>query len=358
MHVTNLRKEVAQLKQSDGSSTKYLSELEAQLATAESTSTGLAAKIDRLEKEIARREAMYRDLEARLDAIDTTEENKLLLRELDEKDHRVADLERKLEDALHSMEVVGRERASLQARAAKDEAERISLKTLIQRSRESATNGRLAPPLVLASRQSSTDGSTYHTPAGELSDDAGQASDDATPTSRTPIIVQGSPADDSQDQLELQLRDLQMAHTRTLTELDEISAKYRDALKEIAELSAELQGRERPPRSPSRDGSVSPTDLSGSIPRSGSRGSLASAAGSPTSVRQRTSLGRSSLPSGSSIATKASASTNGQGFGGRGGGHLKQMCAVPARFSFLALPRTATLTPSPSLSGHCHFRRR
>lgn len=332
-HVSSLRKEVAQLRESDGSSAKYLAGLEKQLATSETTSSSLAVKVDLLEKEIARRETMYRNLEARLDSVDTTEENKHLLRELDEKDHKVAVLERQLEDAFRSMEVAGRERATLQAQAVKDESERTSLKTLIQRSRDGPTNGHLASSSSLASRQISTNHLANHSSAGEPSEDGvNQAIDDETPKSRTPILAQGTPAEISQDQLELQLRDLQMAHTRTLAELDEVSAKYRDALKEIAELSAKLQGRDLPRGSPIRGRSFSPTDVTGAVPRSGSQGSLASAAGSPTSVRQRNSLGRSSSQSANLTASKATTVPNGQGFGGRGGGHPQQMCVTrPSR---------------------------
>lgn len=329
--MSDLKKEIAQLKQSESTSAKYLAELEAQLATSESSTASLAVKVDRLEKEAARREEMYKDLEARLALVDTTEENKHLLQELDAKDNKVADLERKLEDAFRAMETAGKERATLQEQAARDETERTSLKALLQRSKDGLANGHangLAPP---STRANPMDDSTFHTPAAELSEEAAnQSFDRPTPTPRSPAFEAPN------ERLEEQLRDLQVSHTRTLAELDEVSAKYRDALKELADLSAQAQEAELRPSTPSRDRSVSPADSQRSdlVPRSGSRGSLASLAGSPGASRHRAGQNRSSIPGATTAVTKDPASPNGQGFGGRGGGHHKQMCVPSALRSF------------------------
>lgn len=330
LQVSDLKKEVAQLRQSETGSAKYLSDLEAQLDKSGSLAASLAIQVDKLEKEVVRREAMYKDLEARLALVDTTGDNKLLLQELDEKDNKVADLERKLENAVRSMEEVGKERAALQEQAVKDETERTALKArLTQRSRENLANGTLAPPPV-ATRSNSADSSTFYTPATELTEGAATHSfDDKTPTPRSPALDQTIIPSDGLDE---QLRDLQVAHTRTLAELDEVSAKYRDSLKEIADLSfqvqeADLSRSPQPPSTPTRGRSVSPTDSqrsSSALAPTGSRNSLASLNSSPGTARRRTHQKGDSLSASTSLASPSS--PNGQGFGSRGGGHLnKQM---------------------------------
>lgn len=95
--VTELRKEIAKLKESNERLNQHATEIEARLAKSDTHSSSLVAQLERYETEAAARERAYHDLERHVAVLDTSQDNKLLLEELSEKNDRIVLLERQIE---------------------------------------------------------------------------------------------------------------------------------------------------------------------------------------------------------------------------------------------------------------------
>ena len=367
--VTDLRKEIARLKATDGNSNRYVADLEARMAKTDASKDALSAHVERLEKEVERREDMYRELEARLQLVDTTNDNRLLLKELDDKDDKVAALERKLEDAIREMDVIGKERTALLHQAKKTDGEREGLRDKLDEANASTSAAKRAsltrgiPPATRMTLQSqdsymsqASTNEPFFTPPTEMGqmdfdrDSNGNTSDGpSTPTPMATSFPMSSsertlgPSEHVVEKMDAELRELQEAHTRTLGDLDEVSSKYRDALKEIADLAAQVQearllqseAGDVMPHSPSAQPSPNRSESGGAM---GEYFSSANGSGgdsvSPTAIKLGSTPRRRLVTdsNGSSSKKRESAppvaTTNGSsppgqsqsGFGSRGGG--------------------------------------
>lgn len=92
--LSELKKEVAKYREGEGRSERYIKDLEARLAQSDEANVSLRSQIEALERDVQRREEAYKDLEGRAALLDTSDQQKLLLEELDEKQKRVLELER------------------------------------------------------------------------------------------------------------------------------------------------------------------------------------------------------------------------------------------------------------------------
>ena len=91
--VLDLKKEITRLKELNVQMNEHTTEIEARLAMSETRGTSLVSQIEQHEESAAQREDAYRDLERHIAVLDTSQDNKLLLEELEQKDRRVAELE-------------------------------------------------------------------------------------------------------------------------------------------------------------------------------------------------------------------------------------------------------------------------
>ena len=94
--MTELRKEIAKLKELNTHLTEHTTEVESRLSKSDTHSSQLLGQIERNEKVSEEREKAYRNLEKHIAVLDTTQDNKLLLEQLELKDRRIADLETEL----------------------------------------------------------------------------------------------------------------------------------------------------------------------------------------------------------------------------------------------------------------------
>lgn len=92
--VSSLRKEIFNHQESHKKLNLHTAELETRLASGENRIGVLSAQIEKHEKAAERREQAYKDLESHIALLDTTEDNKALLEELQERDSRINDIER------------------------------------------------------------------------------------------------------------------------------------------------------------------------------------------------------------------------------------------------------------------------
>lgn len=249
--IAELKKDVARLREADDSNSRFIANLEIRLAKSEGSHASLISTIDRLEKDVARRDEVYRDLESRIHLADTTKDNSLLLRELDEKDVKLHQLEHKLEAALRAMETRSEERHTLLEQVRKGEADRAGLRDRL----DELNVGHVALP---AAEDTSSPLSRSLASGSIVGSESKRSpigpdiipSEPATPTpDQFPITFGHSPREDQpnispasiDDELAAELRQLQETHTQTLIQLESVSSAYRDSLTEIAELAAQVQ---------------------------------------------------------------------------------------------------------------------
>jgi hypothetical protein len=228
--VIELRKELAKLKETEANSNRYISELETRLSKSDDINSGLSRKVETLEKEITVREGLYRDLEARVALLDTTSENKVLLNELDTRDKRVAELEKLLEQAVQGRDVADEEQTKMKTKV---EAGQVVQMGLLQQI------SMLQAPRI---SRAPTPGDAFYTPAEEMaqpslvSPSPASSRSELTPPD-TPDTQRGMVLDLTKSD---ELTALRAAHQQTMSELEDISLRYRDARTEITELNTQL----------------------------------------------------------------------------------------------------------------------
>ncbi|KAI0636643.1 kinesin [Trametes polyzona] len=214
--ITDLKRELARYKDTESHSSEYIAELEARLAKADESVLALRGTVEQLEHECERRRQQVEALEARLDDLKRDGEN--WRSDLEEREAKVRALEQKMQEW------------EAKRLAASEERERLGdLVSEVAKAKQDLEN---TSPTKLngASTGVNSEVSSIHE-------------------------VDGS--------LESQLVALQQTHTATLADLSAVTAKYRDALREIADLAAQLQEAKvnapvAPAESLDRTGELSP----------------------------------------------------------------------------------------------------
>lgn len=199
--VTDLRREIARFKDNEGRSQQYISELEARLTRNDESILNLQAQVERLETDTESKQAEVKILQARLDSI--LNDGDSWRSDLEEREKRVRDLEMKMEEW---------QTKGLEAKA--DRARLGEISNEVQAARRSLE-------LDIASAAKAI--KIVHPDAGAEDGDtsnAGENDGDAT--------------------LAEQLKNLRETHAATLADLSSVSAKYRDALKEISDLAGQI----------------------------------------------------------------------------------------------------------------------
>jgi kinesin family protein 4/21/27 len=195
--MTDLKRELAKYRDIESHSAKYVADLEARLARSDESIIALQQTVESLEKECARRRAEVEDLNSRLENL--TNDGKNWRNDLTAREEKVKDLEAKM----HEWEIKRREAADERARLGDIVGEVAKAKQNLQLT---------VPP------SNSNGSSPYDSP-----------------------LSSAGPATPNESSTETQLVALQETHSATLADLSSVTSKYRDALREIHDLSAQLQ---------------------------------------------------------------------------------------------------------------------
>ncbi|WWC61786.1 uncharacterized protein I303_104371 [Kwoniella dejecticola CBS 10117] len=218
--IAELKKDIARLRENNATLNQHTFELEARLSRSESTATGLAAQVEKQEKEAERREAAYRDLEAHIALLDTSKDNKLLLEELDQRDQKIAELEKDLEE-----------------KAASEEKERSRLVEAVQaeKSIQSELRSRLS------SMQASAAAASLPTPASPPSEN-GIIRSDVTANTRSPLPThnQLTPPDSPQGSQSRERSDDADEVEELKKALRDLAEKFSNSESRVAELTTQL----------------------------------------------------------------------------------------------------------------------
>ena len=202
--MTDLKREVSRFRDAESHSGKYIADLEARLARSDESIVGLQQIVEKLECECERRRDEVKVLESRLETL--KQDGDGWRNDLEGRERRVKELESKL---------VEWEQKKSDAKDA-----RMRLGSVVGQ----VANAKKSLEIDLAAL------SVPPTPT-----DASPSISPVTPASVDHMLP---PVDSA---LQSQFFALQETHTATLADLSTISAKYRDALREISDLAAQIQ---------------------------------------------------------------------------------------------------------------------
>ncbi|GAA5848159.1 hypothetical protein JCM8547_004426 [Rhodosporidiobolus lusitaniae] len=221
--VSDLRKEIQRNREQAETTEGYIKDLEARLAAADESNAALKLRIEVLERDLVRREEAHKEVEARVALLDTTNESKLLLAEIDEKDRRVLELERALDDLKSKADKAEGESLRLQKIAEEEKTAKEELESTV-RTLERAAVVRRSLPVPGAPDP------PPQTPDDSASKEPSLNGGDETPKN-----------DEAISALQAQVDSLQASHAAALADLEASQGKYQASLKEIEDLNSQVQ---------------------------------------------------------------------------------------------------------------------
>lgn len=207
--MTDLKREITRFKDTEAQSSKYIADLEARLSRSDQSILTLQQTVERLEKESERRREEAETLQARLDSLRQDGEN--WRSDLEAREMKVKQLEEKMREWEQKKKEAGEARVRLGEVVGEVESARRSLEINIENAPSEPTSAE-------------TSDQSPNSPPSPMKSLEGE----------TPMT---SPASD----IESQLLALQQTHTATLADLSSVTSKYRDALREISDLAAQIQ---------------------------------------------------------------------------------------------------------------------
>ena len=234
--LTALRADLVEEKKHSKNTSDYIASMEAAVAQSDTETKSLTRKIERLEAELKRKEDIHLELRERIKLVDTTEDNQLLLRELEEKNSKLVDLEQQLEETLHLSKVMGEERDDLRQRTTQQAQDIEALKAWqYEQDRVQAHTSTSNPPSKMLE----------HLNASQLRETAEDDSPEKVPGSPTSPVrgqhdLSDRPIRPGSMRLAPEVVELQEKHQSTLAELATISDRYKEALEKITELTGQV----------------------------------------------------------------------------------------------------------------------
>ena len=205
--MTDLKREVTRFKDSEALSSKYIADLEARLSRSDDSILVLQQNVEELEKECERRRNEIETLQSRLETFRQDGEN--WRSDLEARELKVKQLEEKMLEWEQKRKDAGESRLRLGDVVEEVVSARRSLEVDLAN----------VPSLANASECPGT-------PSNFPSSLSSPPEANAKEMSSTEIA---------------QLLALQQTHTATLADLSSVTTKYRDALREISDLAAQIQ---------------------------------------------------------------------------------------------------------------------
>lgn len=187
--MSDLKRELLRFKEAELHSAKYITDLEVRLAKSDESVLALREHVEKLEQECERRQDEAQVLQERLEGLKRDGQN--WRTDLEERERKVLELEAKMEEWQAKKKEAGEAWDRLGNVANEVQRERNRLEVDLANGSNSPSGTSTPKELELA--------------------------------------------------LENQLVSLQQAHTATLADLSSVTEKYRDALREISDLAAQIQ---------------------------------------------------------------------------------------------------------------------
>lgn len=192
----DLKREITRYRDTESHSSQYIADLEARLARSDESIIALQQTVESLEKDSHRRRDEVETLQSRLESL--TRDGQGWREDLAERELKVKDLELKMQEWESKKKEAGEER--------------LRLGEIVDQVATARRSLQLNLPV---------NGNGISLPESPAS----------SPGPMTP----------TESAVETQLVSLQQTHTATLADLSSITSKYRDALREIHDLSSQLE---------------------------------------------------------------------------------------------------------------------
>ncbi|KAJ3864658.1 kinesin domain-containing protein [Lentinula novae-zelandiae] len=193
--MSDLKREIARYKEADTHSAKYITDLEARLSRSDESVLALQQTVERLEKESEQRQEEVQVLQTRLETL--RQDGESWRNDLEQREAKVRELEIKMKEWEKKRQDAGDARVRL---------------------------GSVVDEVAAARRNFEIDLSTPGSSPSKESSEEDAFSNAATDPS-----------------LQKELIALQQTHNATLVDLSSVTTKYRDALREISDLAAQIQ---------------------------------------------------------------------------------------------------------------------
>ena len=208
--MSDLKRELSKYRDTETHSSKYIAELESRLTRSDESILSLQQTVEKLEKECDWRREEVSSLENRLESF--RQDGEAWRTDLEAREAKLRQLEEKMMEWEKKRQEVGETRVRLGSVVEEVASARRSLEI------DLAQTGGLILPVVEEPK-------LVDEPAAAVTESEADTETTAPPTS----------------ELEGQLLSLQQTHTATLADLSSVTAKYRDALREISDLAAQIQ---------------------------------------------------------------------------------------------------------------------
>jgi len=209
--MTDLKRELSKYRDAETHSSKYIAELESRLTRSDESILSLQQTVEKLEKECDWRREEVASLENRLESF--RQDGEAWRTDLEAREAKLKQLEEKMIEWEKKRQEAGETRVRLGGVVEEVASARRSLQIDLSQS-----GGSITPVLE--------EPKTIDEPAAATETETEAETETTAP--RTP-------------ELEGQLLSLQQTHTATLADLSSVTAKYRDALREISDLAAQIQ---------------------------------------------------------------------------------------------------------------------
>jgi len=282
--LNELQLELSRHKEQETTNSAYITQLETRLSKADADMASLRAIVEKLEEDAEKKdkaiELLEMKLEEALEGLNVKAQQEDIeewKRTLDEREKKLIELEKRLEEWERVRLEAGEERERLGGLVDGVEQAKKSLQ------QEMALEGGLTTPFytpaadfdrlsLLGSDMGGISGPTTPVMTGRELPDMLLAPSLATPTTNgIPSSPTASVKSTNTVAVRDQLLTLQKTHSDTLTDLSDVTSKYRDALREISELTAQITeakhllnsqsaGHSNPPSEPNSDVDNAPSE--------------------------------------------------------------------------------------------------
>ncbi|KAL0565629.1 hypothetical protein V5O48_016394 [Marasmius crinis-equi] len=237
--LTDLKREVSRFRDTESHQSQYIAELEARLAKSDESVITLQQSVERLEHEVDRRQAEVSTLQRRLDTL--ASDGEAWRSDLEERERKVKELEERMNEWERKRRDASDTRLRLGGVVGSVEEARRSLEQLAKtEDDEDSTPPPISPtePTTAPDIKTAPETEPSDTPK-EISEAV--ATSDSQPTSRATSPPPRPKSPSQSAAIEQQFLALQQTHQATLADLSSVTNKYRDALREISDLAAQIQ---------------------------------------------------------------------------------------------------------------------
>ncbi|KAG8996291.1 hypothetical protein FRB94_008412 [Tulasnella sp. JGI-2019a] len=276
--ITDLRKELAKHKTNEEATASYITDLEARLARSDTDVASLRTLVEKFEADADRKSSEIARLEAKVDELlsggGTEKDLADWKASLEDRERKVAELERQMEEWQKVRHDTGAERARLGSVVSTVERQ--------QRDLEQELSGSVGSLGFLKPERVDIDGLSLASASetADADDDGNSPLHIDTPGLQHPSVTPPSPNPSVRSFLTLppevvreQLLTLRKTHSLTLEELSTVTSKYRDALKEISDLAGQITDVKAQLKLSSGDSSA-PGSTAGDVPSDGEPGTI------------------------------------------------------------------------------------